>query len=76
MGTFAGEVSLRDLLQAPSLDHFRLGTFAWELSLGSFGLTIVAWELLLGAPSMGSEAGGIELLLLGEPLAGAGQNYL
>ena len=53
----------------------RLGTFAWDLSLGDFRLGLLAWELFsLGIFCLGSwgpEAGGTGLLRLGEPADGS-----
>ena len=69
LGTFAWERSLGNFRLEVSLGHFSLGTFTWELSLGNFRL-----ELSLGAFRLGSEAGGPELLWLGEPVGGTRGN--
>jgi hypothetical protein len=82
LGTVALQVSLwicrlGSFVWGPSLDNFRLGSFAWELTFGIF-----RWELSLGIfrlgtivdPSLGNfrlgpQAWGTGLLRLGEPLA-------
>ena len=43
------------------LDNFRLGTFAWDLSLVNFRLGHFAWELSLGLFRLGTFAGDISL---------------
>jgi hypothetical protein len=51
-----------------SLDNFRLGSFAWELSLGIFRLEASAWELLLDSFRLGSFAWELSLGIIFIPL--------